>query len=286
MNKRWTGWLLLSALTGTVLAAHAAPLQVTQVHGTVQQGARSVRLLDMLDDGASLTLAEAAILVGWDAQSDRRYVFAGPSRVMLTVNGPVLAGSGSMQVLAPRRPLRAAPNEATVMAGAIMRSATPSAPQAHAALQAHAAPAPGPDAALPPASTGAPAQQADRVLPLALATFNWRNRPHIGDWIFRLHDGSGALVHEATVAAPRYRLPPQLLLAPAQAYRWSVAWHDGSAVVQGPSQPVQTMARQPVVMPGAHASAAERAGAALLLRDNGQLEQARQLAPALLDDTP
>lgn len=273
MDKRWTGWLLLAALTGTVLAAHAAPLQVTQVHGTVQQGARSVRLLDMLDDGASLTLAEAAILVGWDAQSDRRYVFAGPSRVTLTVNGPVLAGSGSMQVLAPRRPLRAAPNEATVMAGAIMRSATPSAPApAHAALS--------------PASTGAPAQQADRVLPLALATFNWRNRPHIGDWIFRLHDSSGALVHEATVAAPRYRLPPQLLLAPAQAYRWSVAWHDGSAVVQGPAQPVQTMAQQPVVMPGAHASAAERVGAALLLRDNGQLEQARQLAPALLDDTP
>jgi len=280
MNKRWTGWLLLAALTGTMLAAHAAPLQVTQVHGTVQQGARSVRLLDMLDDGASLTLAEAAILVGWDAQSDQRYVFAGPGRVTLTVNGPVLAGSGSMQVLAPRRPLRAAPSEATVMAGAIMRSATPSAPAAHAA------PAPGQDAALPPASAGALAQQADRVLPLALATFNWRNRPHIGDWIFRLHDGSGALVHEATVAAPRYRLPPQLLLAPAQAYRWSVAWHDGSAVVQGPAQPVQTMAQQPVVMPGAHASAAERAGAALLLRDNGQLEQARQLAPALLDDTP
>lgn len=280
MNKRWSGWLLLSALTGTVLAAHAAPLQVTQVHGTIQQGARSVRLLDMLDDGASLTLAEAAILVGWDAQSDRRYVFAGPGRVTLTVNGPVLAGSGSMQVLAPRRPLRASPTEATVMAGAIMRSATPS------ALAAHAAPAPGQDAALSPASAGAPAQQADRVLPLALATFNWRNRPHIGDWIFRLHDGSGALVHEATVAAPRYRLPPQLLLAPAQAYRWSVAWHDGSAVVQGPAQPVQTMAQQPVVMPGAHASAAERAGAALLLRDNGQLEQARQLAPALLDDMP
>jgi len=280
MNKRWTGWLLLSALTGTVLAAHAAPLQVTQVHGAVQQGARSVRLLDMLDDGASLTLAEAAILVGWDAQSDRRYVFAGPGRLTLTVSGPVLAGSGSMQVLAPRRPLRAAPSEATVMAGAIMRSATASAPPAHAAPES------GPDAALPPASAGAPAQQVGRVLPLALATFNWRNRPHIGDWIFRLHDGSGALVHEATVAAPRYRLPPQLLLAPAQAYRWSVAWHDGSAVVQGPAQPVQTMAQQPVVMPGTHASAAERIGAALLLRDNGQLEQARQLAPALLDDTP
>lgn len=236
--------------------ALAAPLQVTELRGQVQQGARQLGLLDTLADGAVLVLDQAALLVAWDAQSDRRYVIAGPGKLTLGAAGPALAGGGSLHVLAPRRALPARPAEGSVMAGAVMRSVAP-------------------------ASMAQPA-----LLPLALADFTWRNRPHLGDWLFRLYDDSGVLLHEAKVAAPRYRLPPALLLAPGQAYGWEVWWHDGNGLTKGALQSAQTMARQTVAWPAPDASAAERIGAALQLRDNGQLMQARQLAPVLLETLP
>jgi len=229
MRKAWMLVLWLLSLQVT-----AAPLQVTELRGSVQQGERPLRLLD--------TLADAA--------SDRRFVVAGPGRVTIEASGPVLAGSGSVQMLAPRR--AAAPRQpaGTVMAGAIMR--TSSSPSA-----------------------------AEVLLPLAQADFSWRNRPHLGDWRFQLFDAAGMLLHEARVAERHYRLPPTVLLAPERAYYWQVSWDDGGTWKQAPRESGRSMATAVVSMPAAHASLAARLGAALQLRDNGQLAEARALAPEL-----
>lgn len=251
-------WMLSVWLLSATLHAAATPLQVTELRGGVQQGERQVRLLDTLADGAILALDQTALLVAWDAASDRRYVVAGPGQLTLAASGPVLAGSGSVHMLAPRRVVPAPKQpDGTVMAGAIMRTAA--------------------TAALPAAVP---------LLPLAQADFSWRSRPHLGDWLFQLYDDAGALLHEARVAERHYRLPPGLVLAPDRAYRWQLAWDDGHAWVQGPRESRRTMASQPVSMPAAHASAAARLGAALQLRDNGQLREARAVAPELFGETP
>ena len=246
MRKAWMLVLWLLSLQVT-----AAPLQVTELRGSVQQGERPLRLLDTLADGASVVLADAALLVVWDAASDRRFVVAGPGRVTLEATGPVLAGSGSVQMLAPRR--AAAPRQpaGTVMAGAIMRTSS----------------------SLPSA--------AEVLLPLAQADFSWRNRPHLGDWHFQLFDAAGVLLHEARVAERHYRLPPTVLLAPDRAYQWQVSWDDGGSWKHAPRESGRSMASGIVSMPAAHASLAARLGAALQLRDNGQLAEARALAPEL-----
>lgn len=241
-----------------MLPAAAAPLQVTELRGSVQQGERALKLLDTLRDGASLVLGEAALLVLWDSVSDRRFMVAGPARLTLAPDGPALtdSGRGSVQMLAPRRVPAAKPAEGTVMAGAMMRAGAPAMP-ASAAL-----------------------------LPLTQAVFSWRNRPHLGDWCFRLYDEAGQLLHEARVAERYYRLAPTVLLAPERAYRWQLAWDDGRSEVLGPVEPVRTMALQEVGMPSAQASTAARLGAALQLRDNGQVAQARALAPELFGEAP
>lgn len=252
MRKAWmlAAWLLLTTLPVT-----AAPLQVTELRGSVLQGERPVRLLDTLADGARVVLADAALLVAWDMATDRRFVVAGPGHLTLCASGPVLAGSGSVQMLAPRR--AAAPRQAagTVMAGAIMR-------------------------------TSSPPSAAEVLLPLAQADFSWRNRPHLGDWHFQLFDDADVLLHEARVAERHYRLPLTVLLAPERAYHWHVSWDDGRIWQQAPRESGRSMAIGGVSMPAAHASQAARLGAALQLRDNGQLAEARALAPELFGVAP
>lgn len=251
-------FMLAAVLLMTALQATAAPLQVTELRGSVQHGERPVRLLDTLADGASVVLGPAALLVAWDAASDRRFVVAGPGQLTLAASGPVLAGSGSVQMLAPRRAPALPKQQGTVMAGAIMRTAV---------------------SAVSPST-------AEMLLPLAQADFSWRNRPHLGDWQFRLYDDAGVLLHQANVAELRYRLPPGVVLAPERAYSWQLAWDDGRARVEGPRMLRHTMATQVVTLPAADASKAARLGAALQLRDNAQLREARTLAPELFGEAP
>lgn len=249
--------LLWCGVTAVAVAQPAG--MAMDVQGKVEQSvngvAASMKLLDYVQVGSNITVADQSALSLTLYAEKKLYRFQGPAAITITAEGGLNQSSGAAPVVKPlaERSLAATQQGSFIPGSTRMRSA-----MAPVVLMA------------PPKGS---------ILTEGQPSFSWASAQP-GPYAFRLIDANGETVWENTVPAQQLSLPGSVKLKAGTVYKWQVLLEKGhgrsdrgqfSVASQEDIKAVRAAA------PGAGAPMEEQVLYAVDLRDAGYIQEARKV---------